>query len=861
MTRWVEYSRRIVVDAALPARGFCVWAACACVADAARRPPARAARFTGRSSVMAGDSNRSRFADAGASRGRAFDDSGWTAVDVPHTWNRLGNEGTERSPLVERRAGRGLVSPAVQDAASGSGAGVRALLPAVRRRRRHRGCLAERPLSRQACRSVLQISFRCHGRDQSRGRQSAGREGRQQPVRSRDRRTENVIPLSGDFFVFGGIYRNVSLIVTGRCMSICWIMADRELYASCVHRLGSRRRAGVEPSGQRRSQAAATVRSNAASRTPRGQVVLRVGRAERQLRRRPTIADAACGLGQLRSRIARPDIPHPRLWQGTQGSVSLPHASSPSRSPRGAILDRVVQPLGLRTVAFDPDKGFFLNGEHLFLHGASMHQDRPVKGWAISRRRPGAGFRHPARPGRQRGAPGALSTRPTLLRARRRARHRGLGGNPAGEPGVLRRHARRAPSWPPMPRQQLLELIRQNYNHPSIAVWSIANEVDLTATQTKGPSKPRRPAGVAQPPCQERGPEPVHDARRLLRSRTAATTRAATADMRHAMPSSASPTSWATTAISAGTPASSPTSGDARRGACAPSRSCRWPFPNTARARRSPNTAMTPAGGPINPHGRPHPEEYQNLYHEAVLEYPASARLSLGRVHLEPVRFLQRFAQRRRSHGHQRERSGELRPRGRKDAFYFYRANWSPQPTLHLVGRRYTDRAYARARRQGLQQCRASAAVAQRRGSQGVASCSEGICLWRGMHLAPGDERVARDRRHRWSGSERHPAVDVRGIARESCGSRRATFPAMWRGTTSATAPICTSWAARARPICRTSGHRGQAHRRSPAPYPQLYDSFREGDFAYRIPVPDRPLPDHSPIRGADGDVNRRTRL
>ena len=37
-------------------------------------------------------------------------------------------------------------------------------------------------------------------------------------------------------------------------------------------------------------------------------------------------------------------------------------------------------------------------------------------------------------------------------------------------------------------QQQLTELIRQNYNHPSIAVWSIGNETDLTATSTKGPS-------------------------------------------------------------------------------------------------------------------------------------------------------------------------------------------------------------------------------------------------------------------------------------------------------------------------------------------------------------------------------------
>jgi beta-galactosidase len=42
-------------------------------------------------------------------------------------------------------------------------------------------------------------------------------------------------------------------------------------------------------------------------------------------------------------------------------------------------------------------------------------------------------------------------------------------------------------------KQQLIELIRQNYNHPSIAVWSIANEVDLRATQSGGPSKPLAP--------------------------------------------------------------------------------------------------------------------------------------------------------------------------------------------------------------------------------------------------------------------------------------------------------------------------------------------------------------------------------
>ncbi len=69
-------------------------------------------------------------------------------------------------------------------------------------------------------------------------------------------------------------------------------------------------------------------------------------------------------------------IPQPHLWQGMKDPY-LYRTVVTLRSPTGEILDRVTQPLGLRTLAFDPDKGFFLNGEHLSLHGASMHQDRP----------------------------------------------------------------------------------------------------------------------------------------------------------------------------------------------------------------------------------------------------------------------------------------------------------------------------------------------------------------------------------------------------------------------------------------------------------------------------------------------------
>src|ERR1700744_110191 len=46
-------------------------------------------------------------AAATGAEGSDFDDSAWQTVDVPHTWNRIGNAGTERSPLSNSVQGVG----------------------------------------------------------------------------------------------------------------------------------------------------------------------------------------------------------------------------------------------------------------------------------------------------------------------------------------------------------------------------------------------------------------------------------------------------------------------------------------------------------------------------------------------------------------------------------------------------------------------------------------------------------------------------------------------------------------------------------------------------------------------------------
>jgi beta-galactosidase len=145
-----------------------------------------------------------------------------------------------------------------------------------------------------------------------------------------------------------------------------------------------------------------------------------------------------------------------------------------------------------------------------------------------------------------------------------------------------------------------------------------------------------------------------------------------------------------------------------------------------------------PTGGPIDAHGRPHPEEYQDLYHEASWSTLRTRPYLWGVF----IWNMFDFSSDSRKEGDQTD----INDKGMvsydrtiaKDAFYFYRANWSTQPTLHLVGRRYTDRtnavldvkAYSNA---------AQAQLTLNGTAQGTTRCEQGICIWRGIHLRPGD--------------------------------------------------------------------------------------------------------------------------
>ncbi|HEY6924988.1 MAG TPA: malectin domain-containing carbohydrate-binding protein, partial [Steroidobacteraceae bacterium] len=374
--------------------------------------------------------------------------------------------------------------------------------------------------------------------------------------------------------------------------------------------------------------------------------------------------------------------------------------------------------------------------------------------------------------------------------------------------------------------QQLLELIRQNLNHPSIAVWSIANEVDLRATTSQGPSKPRalleslnRLAKAEDPSrfttladCCEVRPPPHEGPNAQARDVIVGITDVLGYNYYFG---------WYS-----GTFADLGTRLDESH--------ARHPKLSIAVSEYGAGAALTqhtddPNGGPINPHGRPHPEEYQELYHEA------SWNILRARPYLWGVFIWNMF-----DFSSDSRREGDLTDINEKgmvsydraipkDAYYFYRSNWSSQPTLHLVGRRYIDRAYAVLDVKAYSN--AQQAMLQLNGvDQGVATCSAGVCLWRGIHLSSGEN-------------------DLRASA--TIGTAQVTDTLQW---TFAGSPAVVR--IKAGDLSgRSTGERygsdvyfngGQGRSIDAANIPpaagddaRLYSSFREGTFSYRIPVPE----------------------
>ena len=163
------------------------------------------------------------------------------------------------------------------------------------------------------------------------------------------------------------------------------------------------------------------------------------------------------------------DVSNVSLWNGT--AEPYLYTLRCELYSAGVKEDEVTVKTGFRTVTFDAEKGCFLNGKHIKLKGVSRHQDRLGKGNALSL----DDHREDVRLILE---AGANSVR--LAHYQQDERFYDLCDENGllvwAEVPVISRYS---PAKQANAKSQLTELITQNYNHPSIFCWGVQNEITI----------------------------------------------------------------------------------------------------------------------------------------------------------------------------------------------------------------------------------------------------------------------------------------------------------------------------------------------------------------------------------------------
>ena len=285
-------------------------------------------------------------------------------------------------------------------------------------------------------------------------------------VRVDNSKRKDVPPLSGDFPVMGGLYRNVHLLTKNQ---VCITPLDYS--SSGVY---------LKQTSVSKTHASIDVLTKLSIMDKSiDDIKLKISLLDDQKSLMQEIEQNLKIKDQTNlSSTQRIEINEPRLWNGKKDpylyyvKVSLEHM--------GELLDEVIQPLGIRFFHVDPKKGFFLNGEHYNLYGVAKHQDKFNKGWALTKE----DLEEDLHLIQEIGA-----------RAVRLAhyQHPEYFYQLCDQSGILVwaeislvNTVKFNDSFWKNTSTMLIELIRQNYNHPSIFTWGLCNELGLF--QFKDPS-------------------------------------------------------------------------------------------------------------------------------------------------------------------------------------------------------------------------------------------------------------------------------------------------------------------------------------------------------------------------------------
>ncbi|KAI9463078.1 beta-galactosidase [Russula earlei] len=174
---------------------------------------------------------------------------------------------------------------------------------------------------------------------------------------------ENIPPLSADFTFFGGIYRDVSLVALNPVHFDAENDASNGVFITTPQ--VSAVNATVDIKGQFCNQSSQARRLLLVSR-----IADRAGKLVGEQQQHITLQ--AGERYPFTTQFAA--IQNPHLW-----NIEDPYlyhvTTTVTDADNQQLLDEVSNPLGLRWFSFDAAQGFFLNGKHYKLMGASRHQD------------------------------------------------------------------------------------------------------------------------------------------------------------------------------------------------------------------------------------------------------------------------------------------------------------------------------------------------------------------------------------------------------------------------------------------------------------------------------------------------------
>lgn len=168
-------------------------------------------------------------------------------------------------------------------------------------------------------------------------------------------------------------------------------------------------------------------------------------------------------------------LEHPHLWDGVRDPYL--YTCAVRLVLNGEVQDEVRQRLGVRSFSVDPKQGFFLNGRPYPLHGVSRHQDRKGLGNAITREMHDEDMQLIKELGAN-----------TIRLAH--YQHDQYFYDLCDEAGMV--------VWAEIPYisehmpngrentiSQMKELIVQNYNHACIVCWGVSNEITISTKDNR----------------------------------------------------------------------------------------------------------------------------------------------------------------------------------------------------------------------------------------------------------------------------------------------------------------------------------------------------------------------------------------